>query len=471
MRKLGIGTTVALVLAALLATPVGAGADDERMRAMEERVQALEDNLAESESLIDAQREMLQQHGAALPAVGQGAGLDAFFSNLEVGGHITASYIYNFSNPDANLNTQDHNQFNLDHNSFEVDAIKLELGKAAAEPGTAGFQLDLLLGENNNILSGDLGGFGIDRDGDAGDRGIYVQEAYVSYNYEGTLIRMGKFETLLGYEVIDSPYNPHVTHSVLFTFGIPLVHTGIVASGAMNENIVWALGGVNGFNNGEDFNDNKGVLARVGWEDEGTSILLNAFIGSEGVRGSTTKGFLCFPPFPPAGTTGLPIVECFGDNNNRMQIYELVASMEVDDNTDIWLDAVYGFQELDSDVSAVLGVAASGIEDPQWYALAAGGTFSVDDKTDLSLRGEYFRDDGNFRIGHAPLAVGDAVHWSATGTLSHQLTDNLMARLEYRHDWVEVQGNALGEDVFFKHDGEFDDQQDIGILEVSYTFD
>ena len=470
MLRLGIGTTVALILAALVATPVVAGEDNERMQVMEDRLQALEDKLVESEALIGAQREMLDQHERALPAVGQGGGLDAFFSNLEVGGHITASYIYNFNNPDNNLNSQDHFQFNRDHNSFEVDAIKLELGKAAAEPGTAGFQLDLLLGENNNILDSDLGGFGAGRSDDAGDRNIYVQEAYVSYNYEGTLIKMGKFETLMGYEVLDSPYNPHVTHSTLYTFAIPLVHTGIVASGAMNENIVWALGGVNGFNNSEDFNDNKGVIGRIGIEQDNMSLLLNAFIGLEGLRASGTKGLFCALG-APAGTTGT-LLDCFGDNNNRTQIYEMVATMEVDDNTDLWLDAVYGYQELDTDVAFVLGNAIPALndEDPQWYAIAVGGSMDLNDKTGLALRGEYFLDDGNFRIGHGIIGVDDSTHWSLTGTLSHQLTDNLMARLEYRHDWVDGHG-VVDDNVFFKSDASDDDQQDIGILEVSYTFD
>ena len=468
MLRLGIGTTVAFVLAALVATPVVAG-EDERMQVMEDRLQALEDKLQESESLIGAQREMLAQHERALPAVGQGAGLDAFFSNLEVGGHVTASYIYNFNNPDNNLNSQDHFQFNLDHNSFEVDAVKLELGKTAAEPGTAGFQIDLLLGENNNILAGQLGDpFGGNRE-DSGDVGIHLQEAYVTYNQDGILLTMGKFETHMGYEVLDSPYNPHVTHSTLYTFGIPLVHTGITASGAMNEDIVWMLGAVNGFNNSEDFNDNKGVIARIGMEQDNMSVLLNAFIGSEGLRPSGTKALICAFG-TPAGTTG--ILDCFGDNNNRTQIYELVATMELDDKTDLWLDAVYGYQELDSDVTFVLGNAIPGLndEDPQWYAIAVGGSMELNDKTGLALRGEWCRDDGNFRIGHGVIGIGDAEHYSITGTLSHHLTDNLMARLEYRHDWVDGHG-GVDDDVFFKSDNSFDDQQDIGILEVSYTFD
>ena len=77
------------------------------------------------------------------------------------------------------------------------------------------------------------------------------------------------------YEVLDAPYNPHVTHSELFFGAIPLFHTGILASGNIGEDIEWAAGLVNGWNNSIDFNQSKGVLARLGWSDERTSVTCN----------------------------------------------------------------------------------------------------------------------------------------------------------------------------------------------------
>ena len=54
-------------------------------------------------------------------------------------------------------------------------------------------------------------------------------------------------------------------------------------------------------------------------------------------------------------------------------------------------------------------------------------------------------------------------------TLGCALTENLTARLEYRHDLFDVNGSEGGLG-FPKHDG-FDDQQDLAIFEVAYTFD
>ena len=56
-----------------------------------------------------------------------------------------------------------------------------------------------------------------------------LQEAYLSYKVplgSGLTVKAGKFVTLLGYEVIESPNNLNFSRSFLFTFAIPLTHVG-----------------------------------------------------------------------------------------------------------------------------------------------------------------------------------------------------------------------------------------------------
>ena len=55
------------------------------------------------------------------------------------------------------------------------------------------------------------------------------------------MFKAGKFDTLLGYEVIDIVANKQVTQGVLFTYAIPLYHTGLLASSKFNEDV--RLGG------------------------------------------------------------------------------------------------------------------------------------------------------------------------------------------------------------------------------------
>src|SRR5437879_4330074 len=66
-----------------------------------------------------------------------------------------------------------------------------------------------------------------------------LEEAYGSYKVplgSGLTVKAGKFVTLLGYEVIESPNNLNFSRSFLFGFAIPLTHRGaLVAAGTRND--------------------------------------------------------------------------------------------------------------------------------------------------------------------------------------------------------------------------------------------
>jgi hypothetical protein len=441
--------TVLVVLSALLLAPLEVQAEqvtEAWKTAMEDRMRVLEDKLEASEVTIRKQNELLRARPA--PDVAQGSELDGFLGGLELGGHITASYVYNFGDPDTNTGQQPLNQFNLNHNTFELDAAKLEIGKPLGGPGSAGFQLDLLFGANNLILCGGSG--------TNADTNVCVQEAYLSYNWNDIALQFGKWETLLGAELIDSPYNNHISHGVLFTWAIPLVHNGLLVSGSLSEEIGWAAGVVNGFNNVTDYGDNKGILGQVSYDAEPLFVSFQTFIGSEGTRTRSSNGLTV------------------GDNSNFTQIYDLVATYAVGPSTDLWLNLDYGFSEYEPDITGGPFVPDKTTSDPQWFGVAGGIKRVVNQKLTLALRGEYFHDDGGVRVGNtagvSPSAIGDADVVSATATLGYQLTDNLMARFEYRRNWWDSDPDTA---IFTNadHATATDDDQDVGILEVSYTFD
>ncbi len=477
IRRKAIAIAVGAILLAPFVTHAEEG-EDVRMQGLEDRMRSLEDRLVASEATVQAQRELLASQPT--PDVAQGSGLDSFLSGLVWGGWVEASYTYNFKDPDFNRFSQTSYQFNQNHNSFVLDGIKLELGKPASEPGSAGFQFDLLFGENASILeTSDIYG---DDEEDVTDSQIFIQEAYLAYNYDGVEIKFGKFETLLGYEVLDAPYNPHVTHSVLFFGAIPLFHTGILASGDYGEEWTWAAGVVNGWNNSIDFNDNKGMLGRVGWANESTSLTFNTFIGKEGLRSSSSRGVFargdldCSSGLPGSGagdpnTTG----DCFGDSSDWTYVFDLVATYTATDQLDLYGEFVYGMQEIGSQAGLTFPFGATGpsagvTDDPEWTAVMVGAVYDVNEKTTLALRGEWFNDDGNFRLGHGTLLTGESDHYSATATLGRQLTDNLTARAEYRYDIVNG-SSGTDDSVFFNGSGSFSKRQSMGILEVNYTFD
>jgi hypothetical protein len=431
-RKL---TALALTGAFLAAPMVASADDDARMKVLEERLMALEDKLESSEATIQAQDKLLRQH--SVPSVSDGGGLDKFLSGLEVGGHVTSSYVYNFNNPDSSgaNTTQANYQFNQRHNTFTLDAVKLEVGKPTTGPGTAGFQFDLLFGENASLITGTSGGTTNEND-------VYLQEAYVAYNYEGVDLIFGKFETLLGAELIDSPYNANVTQGFLFFGAIPLVHTGILASGNLSEEVGWAFGLTNGFNNFNDNNEAKGALAQLSFEQGPLFASVQGYYGADTSSGTNT------------GSTG-------PTSSDEQFIIDVVGTFQAADNLGFWVNLDYGRQE-----DAATG---TGARDSVWWGASVGTRYDVNDKMYLAVRGEYFADEEGVRFFGG---TDDGELKSLTGTLGYQLTSNLLARAELR--WDEIEGERNIGDILSNGTTATGDDQDsevFGVFEVSYTFD
>jgi hypothetical protein len=456
------------VLAALLLAPLGArGESDTSLESLEQRVRALEDKLAASTATIEAQRQLLANQ--ATPAVSQGApALDAFLTGLNIGGFVTGSYLYNFNSPPSNIRaTQPLCQFNCRHDEFSFDAAMLSLGKAAAEPGQVGFQLDLLFGQNADILR-DLspsGGFALGAGGDEdSDVNLFVQEAYASYNLSGVELRLGKWETLLGWELLDSHLNYNVTHGMLFTWAIPLYHTGLLASGALGETgLSWALGVTNGFNNSVDTNDGKGVLGILKYQGGPLFTSLAGFVGQEEPN--------------------------FGISDNStddLQILDFIAKLELG-RAVLWLNADWGKHQ-DTVALAGIGPLGEGLtetDDSTYWGVALGTNVGLTEKLSFALRGELWRDDDNVRgaegilfsdaLGSAFVRVDDAdvKIYTLTGTLKYQLTSNAFVRGELRWDRAD---DDLADGNIFADGGtrltpSFDDSSLLGIVEVSYVFD
>jgi len=465
---------------ALLAVPIGARAAEdgaERFQALEERMRVLEDKLAASTATIEAQQELLDR--AAPDVAADGSALDSFFSKLEFGGFVTGSYLYNWNQPkipSAGSGTQPLNQFNNRHDEFSFDAAKLEIGKTAGSPGEAGFQLDLLYGQNADILRRAsptaLSHFFADTDGDGvltandslvsaassgdSDNGVFVQEAYASYNMSGVTFKLGKFETLLGYEVLDSHKNPNITHGVLFTWGIPLYHTGLLASGSFSEGVSWSLGITDGFNNVIENNDGKAVVGQLAATSGPLFGSLSAFVGANASEGT-------------AGEPG---------STDRLWIVDGILSFSPTDKTTLWLNADYGTQKNQGRVLKSDLVTLAGDDDSDYYGVAVGGKLQVTDKLGLAIRGEYFDDSDNIRgtsLGLTGVEGADVTIYSLTGTVSYAFTQNLLLRGEVRWDQadndVDEAVSSNGKGNIFPDGNGFDDDSVLGLVEVSYIFD
>jgi hypothetical protein len=451
--------SLALALQLAMVPSAFASPEDDRVRVLEDRLRALEDRLNQSEAVIESQRAVLGERGKA--DVGQGSTIDAFFQTVEVNGHIAASYAYNFNEPEVNGGAQALNQFNLNDNELSLDAIKLELGKKAAEPGTAGFQLDLLLGRNAGIFNGGASIFDPVSLGEAAsDTELFVQEGYLSYNLGGIELKAGKFETPLGFEVIDSNDNPNVTQGLLFTFLIPLFHTGLLAGGNLNEQLSWQLGVTNGFNNTRELGDNKGLLGRLAFTSGPIFAAYNVYYGTLGETRTST-------------TSGLTV----GDDEVDTLINDFIFQVTPSDSFTTWLNVDYGKTERRADSSPFTDLGT----DPTFFGAALGAKVKFSDKLYLAARGEFVNDDNSSRFG--PLfgtTVGspgtidfDEIDiYTATITLGYQFNSNLLARLELRQDKVDCDTtDGTNCAPFIERSGGGTQKSEFGIIELVYSFD
>ena len=427
----------------------------QRIDELEGEVSRLKESPAESEEggagVTDLTSRVESLEGGLL-------GLNGF----QFGGMAYGSYNYNFNSPDSGGN--DLRIFDTKHNNFTMDLLQLEVSKET-ESGV-GLHTVLDYGKTAGLIQSDWGG-------DLAHN-FEVQQAYMTYKFgigNGLDMQFGKFATLLGGEVIESPYNPNVSRSFMFGYAIPFTHTGFLFSYAINDMVSLTAGMVNGWDNVVDNNNGKSFLGSLGFEVGDLAWTFNAVAG------------------PEEDDSG----------KSKTAVFDTVLTYAPMDNVDLLLNFDYGSA---SDVNS------GGDDDADWTGLSGIATFGGAllnpglEAWSLALRGEWFADNHNYRLGiddDVPVyrrfalpdeGIADSEYgctaerpceldyflvpgvegpfnedrninlWEVTATLKWQMTDQLQARLEYRHDGAnrKVFGDA----------NRFKDSQDSMILEFAY---
>jgi hypothetical protein len=333
-------------------------------------------------------------------------------NGFQFGGLMYGSYNYNFNSPDSGSNNM--RIFDQNHNDFTMDLLQLEVSKET-ESGV-GFHAVLDYGETAGLIQSDWGG-------DLAHN-FEVQQAYMTYTFgvgNGVEMKFGKFATLLGGEVIESPYNPNVSRSFMFGYAIPFTHTGVLFSTALNDNISLTAGVVNGWDNVRDNNNGKTFLGSLGLEFGDLAWTFNGVFGAEDDDSGSSK-------------TG---------------VFDTVLTYSPMENVDLLANFDYGTAS-----------EQVGGDDANWTGLSGivtlGGGLLDEGLADWSfaLRGEWFSDQDGYRTGI------DQDLREVTGTFKWQMTENMQARLEFRHDWSN-------QDVFNDGSG-YSDDQDSMIVEFAY---
>lgn len=325
-------------------------------------------------------------------------------------GYVEVSYNQNFNSPkNQGPNANSLRIFDGDSNSFRPHMAQLVFEKEGKSGGSAydraGFRIKLDFGEDAQFTGG--------RTGDDMD----YQELYAQYVLpvgNGLDIRIGRMNTLVGYEVIESPYNNNFSRSWLFGLGQPFTTTGLRLTYPINETFVISAGVISSFTGlTSDTNNSKSV-----------------------------EGLISFRPIEDVGFHIYGIAGRESSNRAKSGQRVLVGGYVTYQATEQLGFVVEGYYVNQAHASAY---STSG--NARWDGAAGYVIYDFTDQWGLRMRGEIFEDaggdqaclgtpgsGGNANVCFDGMGVGPQTMWETTLTVQYKPIPSLITRLEWRYD-------------------------------------
>ena len=334
--------------------------------------------------------------------------LDA--SGVSVSGFIDTSAIYDNNGStafvDANNKTTGTASRAYDQavNSFNLQMLELAISKAPTE-GWGG-TLVLNAGPDANV----------DHSYPMSTNSSYfdIQQAYVSYQGGGAKLEVGKFATLIGAEVIESPDNWNFSRSWGFELG-PYTHTGVRLSYALNDKTTVLIGA----NEGWDVMSTNGVApksaeAQITYKPTDSSYLsVQATSGHEVANG-------LYSGVNPGDANAI-----YGTRS----IIDTVDSWDINSTVSVMLDAAYAEQ---AGANRLATNALPGLQTVKWWYVIPYLNYHINDKWRAALRYQYFDDKDGFRTGVAQKLQAGTI------TLAYAPNASTEVRAEYTYDKSNV---------------------------------
>ena len=228
-----------------------------------------------------------------------------------------------------------------------------------------------------------------------------LEEAYISARIpigNGPQIKVGKFVTLLGYEVIESPNDLNYSRGYLFSFALPFTTTGFLTS----------------YNFTDWLSAQAGLV--LGWDRSNTQN-----------SGPSGTGQIAATPIKdlPLALNFIVGPEISGSQNPVRWALDLTASYTGFKDFTLAFEFDYAWQAND------VFLSSQGLNDSaKWYGIAAYAAYDFLKDFRVALRQEWFKDAQGTRTG----TLGGVTLFSTTATLQYNIWKGLFARGEYRHD-------------------------------------
>ena len=320
-------------------------------------------------------------------------------SSTTISGYVNVSTIWNPGSGNANPPPYAFNAGKQD--GFNLDVAKLTIERPLDEAQwSAGYKTDLLFGPDANALA-------TQSSGTAADFGI--KQAYVALRApvgNGLDMKLGVWDTIIGYESFDAGSNPNYSRSYGYTVE-PTTHTGVLVTYQLLDSLGFSAGIANTM--GPVINARSPRA-----ESHKTYMTSLAFTVPE------DAGFMA------GSTVYAGVIEGFGGSTEE-------------DQANFYLGATFNTPVAGVKAGAAFDYVADilGLEGADARTYAGYLSFQATEKTSIHARAEYADLDDIF---------GSDI-FALTGTLQYDLWRNVLSRLEVRWDHDASGNESFGGDT------------------------
>jgi hypothetical protein len=376
---------------------------------------------------------------AALMKLGEDSTiLDKLIDQTAISGFVDVGFVFNLDRtenhengniPGNNVAPGSVRAFDRNDRSFYLHNAQLNISRTATKDLITGYNVEISMGSDANVIAAAPSSAFPD------DDYFDIQEANIQILApvgNGIDIRVGKFATLAGFEVIESKDNYNYSRSLPFYMAIPFTHTGVRAAYQVIPQVKVTAGVNNGWDMVEDTNDAKTFEGQI------------AITPVEWLTFYATLYAGCEIPGAAGHDPGLDrtLVDLILVATNIPGVKGLSLAVNVD----------IGEEEETSAVTA--------LDDAEWLGVAVYGKYQINDSWAVAVRYSMLDDKEGHRVG---LVAGEEVTLDeVTITLEYRISKDTVARLEFRQD-------SASEDVFLDHQTPEDSQATIG-AEFIITF-
>jgi hypothetical protein len=283
----------------------------------------------------------------------------------------------------------------------------------AAYNGPIGGKVEASFGDDANVINSYPKGIfapGTDVD---------LTQAYLSVNSGQFTGIAGKFETLAGAEVIESPNDLDFSRSILFGYAVPFTHTGVRLTWAVNPTLS-LIGGINrGWDTTTTYKNNTfpadtSSLTAEGGVAWNPSKLFSATV--QGYDGTVEEGYALATPGVFVVTPARPV----------RSLIDTVLTYHAGSALTITVNGDDGAQTNSNYFNGSGALAGYGTD--TWSGVAGYVNYVMSPLFNWTIRAETFGDYGGSRTGITQ-------HWEeGTYTLQYNPGSNIIIRGEVRAD-------------------------------------